>query len=300
MRLHLTPWRVVPVLVAVGLILGAGLPTASAQAGGSTAFGSTVQLRNNETWPAGIARIERVDGHLDVVRIFQNVPDPDILGPLAGRTGIISFRMPPGDVLSGRYDRALRLFFAAAPRTHVTVWSYYHEADVAYSQGHLHDLGQFRAASTHVALLARAARNPQLRNAVVLVDWTANPRSPLTVAQFMPRADLVDVVAWDDYNGNFTQDGRYGDPIDQIRLNRQAAAQVGKPWAVAEFGSVVVHHDTQGRAAWISRFAREAEAQGARFVSYYDSNEYGHGADYRLLDPPSQHAYHAIVSSQRG
>lgn len=133
---------------------------------------------------------------------------------------------------------------------------------------------------------------------MILVDYTANPSSGLTVAQFMPRADLVDVIAWDDYNGAFTRQGGYGDPTMMIQRNKTASAKVGKPFAVAKFGSIVLHGDDAGRAAWITRFSRLADTDGARFVSYYDSDQYGQGPDFRLLDRPSQVAYHAVVSDQ--
>lgn len=296
---HPRSWSYGALLSCGALLLGIAAQAPAASAAGGTLFGSTVQLRAGELWSQGITRVERVDGHLPVVRVYQTIPQPSILGPLGGRSGIVSFRLPPAEVLSGTHDAAFRAFFAAAPKDHVTWWSYYHEADVAYQQGRIKDLAQFRAASTHVAELARASGNSRLRNAVILVDWTADPHSGLTVAQFMPRADLVDVIGWDDYNGWYTQKGTYGDPTAMITMNRTASAKVGKPFAVAEFGSLVVHRDSAGRAAWITRFSRAAGAQGARFVSYYDSDDYGRGADYRLLDRPSQQAFHAIVSGQQ-
>lgn len=299
MRLRLSA----PIALVSALLLGALLQPAPASAATRLPiFGSSTQMQEGERLPQTIARYEGNIGRLGAVRLFQTVPKPSAFDDLGSRNGIISFRLPPGEVLSGRYDRDFRAFFAAAPRDHRTFWSYYHEADVAYQHHALNDLAQFRAAYTRVARLARAAGNPQLRTTVILVGWTANPKSGLKVSQFMPAAGLTDLVAWDNYNSWFQHnDQGYGDPSGMVEYDRAAAASVGLPFAVAEFGSTLTTRggvpDLAGRAAWITRFCREAASRGAVFVSYFDHVTPG-AADYRLLDAPSRQAYRAVVSDQ--
>ena len=294
--------RGLPALTSCGLlvVLCAPAPAVAAPSAawtGSTLFGTTVQLDPGERWGTAIARIESTEhAPLGVVRIFQQEPRPAALLPVSWRSGIFSFDLPPDQVLSGEYDQQFRDFFAAAPRDHRTWWSYFHEADVAYQQGRITDLAQFRAASNHVAQLARDENNPVLQNAVVLVGWTANPWSGKDVSDFLPRSDLFDLIAFDNYNDGFVRQGVYGDPTHMIELDVAAAASVGKPFAVAEFGSVVIDGDTEGRAAYITRFCQVAEANDARFVAYYDSDRYGTGNDFRLLDGPSQRAFAAFLN----
>ena len=301
-----TRLRTLPVVVASALLMAASMQAAASAApttatsGGGTVFGSTVQLKPQETWDEGIRRVEAYDGRLGVVRVFQNVPKISTMQAVGGRSGVFSFDLPPAQVLSGSYDAEFRAFFAAVPKDHTTWWNYYHEADVAHKQGKLGDLAQFRAASTHVAQLARGAGNTRLKNAVILVGWSANPYSGVHIADYLPTdRSLVDVIAYDNYNDGAIRDGRYGDPTQMIKLDKSAANAVGKPFAVAEFGSVVLHGDNAGRAAWITKFSQVAAANGAVFASYFDSDQYGRGNEFRLLDTPSRTAYHAVVTGQR-
>ena len=298
--------RSLPVVVASALVMAASVSAAASAApaapatavtAGGTIFGSTVQLLPQELWSAGIQRVEAYDGRLGVVRVFQNEPKIATMTAVGSRSGIFSFDLPPAQVLSGQYDAQFRSFFAAAPKDHTTWWNYYHEADVAHQKGKLNDLAQFRAASTHVAQLARSAGNARLKNAVILVGWSANPYAHVRIADYLP-ADrgLVDVIAYDNYNDGAIRKGMYGDPAQMIAYDKSASNALGLPFAVAEFGSVVLHNDYAGRAAWITKFSREAAASGAQFVSYFDSNQYGRGNEFRLLDQPSRAAYHAVVT----
>ena len=293
-----------PAALATGLLV-AGLvhPVGASAAAGGTVYGSTLQFQKGERMQDTLARVEKVDGHLGAVRVFQTVPKPAVFASLEDRAGIVSFKLPPAQVLAGTYDAQFKAFFAAAPKGRTTWWSYYHEADVAYQHKQLTDLQQYRDAYTRVAKLARAAQNPLLKNTVVLVGYTANPKSGLTVKQFMPAPGLTDLISWDNYNGWFQRnDQGYGDPTNMLRLDKEAAAAVGLPYGVAEFGSQLGGPaggpiDYQGRADWITKFCQVAQSTGAVFVNYFDYATPG-GATYSLSDVPSQIAYHDVVSDQ--
>lgn len=282
--------------LAAGVV---ALTPGAAGAAGATAFGSSLQLRSGESYPQALARVEAVDGRLAAVRLFQTVPKTSTFGLLGTRSGMVSFKLPPAAVLAGSYDAAFRTWFAAAPTDHPTWWTYYHEPDSAHAKGALPDLAQYRSAYARVARLARAAGNPQLRSTLVLTGFAGQPGSGRRIQDYWPGSDLTDVIAWDVYNGWATRQGSYGDPTDVVADDRAASAAVGKPWAVAEFGSVVVPGDDgTRRGTWIVGLSTYAYDHGARFVCYFDSDTYGRGEEYRLLDAPSQRAYRSVVSDQ--
>ena len=111
------------------------------------------------------------------------------------------------------------------------------------------------AAWAHVATLARSVGNAQLRSTAILTGWTANPYSKRDVRWFVPDdLSLVDVLAFDNYNGT---------PQATVNLDKAAAASIGKPFGVAEFGVQVVNGDTIGRADFIRSFATTAAGAGA-------------------------------------
>ncbi len=302
----LRPLRtLLPVAAATALLLslaGAASATATspgpARSGlGATRAGEYVQPLTGEKLPAALTRVEGRYGRLGVVRVFQQqTPSWSSMAVYGDRPVAVSFRPAPAAVLTGSYDAAFRAFFAAAPTTRTTWWTYYHEADVSHDNGTLPDLPQYRAAFTRIAQIARSVGNPQLKTAVVLTGFTGDPRSHRAISDYWPGADLTDLVAWDIYNGWAISRGSYGDATAMLSVDRAASAAVGKPWAVTEFGSLMLKGDAgTGRAAWITTFTRWAAANGAQFVCYFDARDGDTGADYRLLDAPSAAALRAAV-----
>jgi hypothetical protein len=285
-----------PLLATGGLLAGAAPASA---AGSGTSFGSSVPYHPGDSFRESLGRVEATHGRMDVARLYQDVPTTSFLSAIGDRSAVVSFKLPPNRVLAGDYDAQFRAFFAAMPRSRPTWWSYYHEADVAAQTHRLTNLTEFRAAYAHVARLARRAGNPQLKTTVILVCWTGNDKSGGSIRSFWPGADLTDVIAWDCYNTWSTDQGQYGSAADQLAHVRAASAAVGKPWAVAEFGSKLISRDggANGRAAWVSAFARYAYDHQAKFVSYFQTDT--QGTDYRLLDAPSRRTWRNIVVDQR-
>ncbi|HEU0100789.1 MAG TPA: hypothetical protein VFR07_00550 [Mycobacteriales bacterium] len=286
------------------LAVGTATPVLAADAGagsGGTLFGSCVQMLPGETWPEAVDRVDDTYNGLDAVRLFSGAPadwtPAKFASALGGREAVISFKIEPAEVLSGMYDDDFRTFFNNAPTNRPTWWSYLHEPDVAFAQGRLTDLAQYRAAFTRVALLARQARNPALKTTLVLFGYSGNERSGQDITDYWPGDALTDVIAWDIYNGWATRQGFYGE-MGQIEHDRDAARAVGKPWAIAEFGSVLLPGDDgSGRAAWLREITRYAKDNGALFATYFDSNGGPNGTDYRLTDAPSRNAWRDIVAS---
>lgn len=301
LRSRTTPRRtaVLALAASASFLLAAAVPADAATR--PTLYGSSIQMQAGETWAQAQARVEDDYGRLSVLRVFAGAPTDWTVDKwrrsLGDHNGMISFDAPAPDVLSGAYDDAFRAFFASVPHTRRTWWTYDHEPDVAYYQGRITDLQQYRDAFAHLARLAREADNAMLRATVVLVGWTGNPASGMSVSDFWPGEDLTDVVAWDVYNGWATRQGSYGD-LGQVTFDRDAAQAVGKPWAIAEFGSLLVPGDDgTGRAAWITAISRFGYDNGAQFMCYFDNAGPG-GADYRLTDEPSRAAWRSIVSDQ--
>lgn len=266
----------------------------------ATQFGSYVQVGAGQSFPEALRRTEDRYGRLDVVRLFRAEPGgwdaQQWAAATQGRQAVISFRVPPAQVLSGRYDAAFRTFFRSAPTDRRTWWTYYHEPDVAWQHGELRDRAQYRAAFQRLARLARAADNPRLQTTVVLVGWTANPKSGQRVQDYWPGAALTDVVAWDVYNGWATRDGSYG-TTDQVDLARRASQALHVQWGLAEFGSQLVRGDDgSGRARWLRTISRYADDHGAQFAAYFDTDSGPQHADYRLTDTPSRLVWRAVLS----
>jgi hypothetical protein len=286
-----------PLAAASGLLIGSAAP-ASADVS-RPRFGSSVPFQSGDSFQDSLRRVEATHGRMGVARIYQTVPTTSFLPSMGDRSAVVSFKLAPNRVLAGDYDAEFRKFFAAMPRSRPTWWSYYHEADVALQNHRLSNMTEFRAAYAHVARIARRAGNPQLKSTVILVCWTGNQKSGMSIKQFWPGADLTDVIAWDCYNSWSTEQGDYGSAAEQLAHVKAASAAVGKPWAVAEFGTQLIRRDggASGRAAWVSAFSRYAYNNGAKFVCYFQTNS--QGTDYRLLDTPSRTTWRNIVVDQR-
>ena len=125
------------------------------------------------------------------------------------------------------------------------------------------------------------------------MGWSLSAQSGRNWKDYYPGSSTIDVLGWDTYNLAAPK-GKYNDAAtvmgDVVATSRAA----GKPWGIAELGSLLVSGDSgAGRAAWLNQMASYAQAQGAAFVTYFDAPV---GGEYRLLDAPSQRAWKAVVS----
>lgn len=283
-------------VTALVVATGPAAPAAAEEPG--TAFGAVVKPNAGETYPQARARSESRYGRLGVIRYFDrsDLDGWDLLDQrLTDHTGIVSFRIPPATVNSGAADAVLRAWFRAAPTGWTTYWSYMHEPEDEVRRGDF-TAAAYRAAWARIAGLAREAGNPQLKATLILMCYTVNPASGRTWTDYHS-AGNVEVLGWDCYNHGEKR-GVYGDPATLYSRAVMASRAAGLPWGMAEIGSLLAAGDTTGtgRAAWLTRVARYLHAEGAEFVSYFDTN--GAGSDYRLLDEPSRRAWHDVVSDQ--
>jgi hypothetical protein len=284
-------------LVAVCSTLSASVSTAAPAAvppsSSATRFGATVFENQGESFQAAYQRVTgQYGGSLDAVRMFfpklpaswqkiqSNVDDTPV---------IVSFRADPASVISGRYDSELRQWFADAPTSRPTWWTYWHEPENDSVNPAL-----YRQAWTHLRSVADTARNAQLRSTLILMCWTLDPNSHRDWRSWYPGDNVIKVLGFDCYNTG-RKKGVYRDPANILAPVQRVAASVGKPWGIAELGSTVVYSDggEQGRAAWLREYADRVQAMGGQFATYFDSRTTT--LDYRLSDVPSRTAWRSVV-----
>nr|MDQ3577621.1 hypothetical protein [Actinomycetota bacterium] len=127
---------------------------------------------------------------------------------------------------------------------------------------------------------------------LILMCWTVDPNSGRNWRDYYPGNRTIDVMAFDCYS-TFTPDGTYRSPRDQIGPAYRLTQRLGKSFAIAELGTVLVQGDDgTGRARWLHRCARWLRHHDARFVSYWDTN------NIALTDRPSRRAWRHIVTRQ--
>jgi hypothetical protein len=208
--------------------------------------------------------------HPQVIRFFNGGTN----GPAwPSKTGdaplVISFKIPPAQVLNGSYDNQLRTFFAQTPQK--TYWTYWHEPEDDIERGSF-TAAQYRSAWAHIASIAKASGKP-LVSTLILMGWTTKPASHRTWTDYYPGSDVIDVVAWDCYAT--TSDAT---PESMYASARAASVSAGKPWAIAE--TAASEHrfpDPQKREAMLTSMSRWLAASNPQpvFVTYFDSDTNG-------------------------
>lgn len=254
-----------------------------------TLVGVAVQPRADELYSEARAAADARYGSVDVIRFFDpSLPEP--WPKLRARIGphpvVVSFKAAPSEILEGRHDQELMNWFNQAPRGKRTWWSYMPEPEDDIEIGS-YSARAFRAAWRHVYGLATEAHNPFLHSTLTLMCFTLNPDSGRDWRDYYPGGDYVDVMAWDCYN-TLSAKGLYVSPDDLFGSALGLSEHLGKPWAIAETGSVMASGDTGAdRARWIAHVISYAGSKHAEFVTYFDADMAG---DFRLLDRPSQRA----------
>lgn len=269
-------------------------PPAGTRFGASVATTSTVWLGD------ALAERDAYFGELAAARIWHPGMTNDWtarkLKVVDGRTMVISFRPHPTEVLSGKHDAALREWFEQAPARSTIYWSYYHEPEPAIEKLGSFTADTYRRAWKHINKIADSVCRPNMYSTLILTGWTTRPESKRDWRKYYPGAEVIDVLAFDPYNG-VHEPGRdyYEKPAAMLGNIVRVAKEARKPWGIAEIGSRKIASDPTGskRAAWLTSVADYTRANGALFVTYYHSSRDG---EWRLLDKPSQDAWIAAVA----
>lgn len=261
-----------------------------------TYFGSSIST-SGITAAESMANVDAAFGRVSTVRVF----DPGL--PLkwssaraevtAGRTLVHSFRPHPREVLAGTHDAALRAYFREAPADQVIFWSYIHEPEPLINSGSF-TADEYRRAWQRIAGFAEDACRPNMHATLILTGWTAEPASGRSWRTYYPGASVIDVMAWDPYNGATDPDrSYYATPASIFANPVRASKEAGKPFAVAETGSrLVPGDDGSGRAAWLTSVGNYLKENDALFVTYFQSTRDG---NWMLSDAPSRAAWGGLV-----
>jgi len=293
---RITTFRRLAVFV-IGTALSAvmGLPAMPAVAAPATLFGASVAPKSGETFADAIKRQDGAYGRMPISRVFYNTPGPQPWpgdAGLSGRPVVVSFFYPPTEVTDGIHDAALRAWFDRAPRGYDVFWSYLHEPEDNVTRGEF-SAAQYTAAWVHIAALARAAGNPQMRSTLILMCWTLAANSGLDWRNYYAGPQAVSMVAFDCYNHGWRQ-GNYTEPAKMFRDVTAWSNSYQIPWGIAEVGSVKMSWDSTGesRATWLHSIGAWLSGR-AVFVNYFDVSK---RTDYRLTDTPSKQAWRQVVA----
>jgi hypothetical protein len=233
---------------------------------GGIAWGTSVMPYAGESYSQAWTRDEQSLAP-EIVRFFNAGTG----GPSwPARTGsmplVISFKLPPAQVVDGSHDAQLAAFFAATPR--LTYWSYWHEPEDDIERGAF-TAAAYRAAWTHIAAIARASGKP-LRATLILMGYSTKPGSGRTWTDYYAGSNVIDVLGWDCYSH-----GRTDTPSTIYGSALNASLQAGKPWAIAETGvpSVQVPNraERQAKLTAMAKYLSDAPMR-PEFVTYFDSD----------------------------
>jgi hypothetical protein len=261
---------------------------------GGTLFGTTLWNGDGSNATQALTRETDAFGRPDIVRIF-NSGMPAAWPGWAGVSGgpvVVSFKAAPKDVISGRLDGQFATWFASAPKDRPIFWSYFHEPENDVESGAF-TTSDYRAAWVHLAGLADRANNPQLRANLILMCWTLQPASHRNWKDYFAGTSVIDTIGWDCYNKSYSA-GSYVDPAVMLDKAVATSKAAGVHWGVAELGSkMAVGDNGTGRAKWLAAIGSYANANGAAYVTYFNSIV---GGDFRLLDAASQNAWRQVIA----
>lgn len=258
---------------------------------GKTKFGAAFQVQPGEGYANALQRTDSQLGRLDAVRVFYPEAPQPWPGKAPGRDVVVSFKLPPREVVAGQFDEQMRTWFATTPVDLNVHWVYWHEPENDIEDGTF-TAPEFRSAFAHLSRLADEAKNPRLKATLVLMSFTTRAESNRNWKDYYPGNQAVDVFAWDVYNRP-GREGDYSTPAQLMDKPRKISESVGKPFAVAELGSVLApgDKDGSGRAEWLRALGAYSKTHRLTFVMYFDLSWRGGADDYRLRDPASLKAW---------
>ena len=262
-----------------------------------TRFGASINTTTLSTQES-VNQLDSAFGRNDAVRVFDSgLPSKwskSSWTPLKNRTLVVSFRPSPQSVLSGQHDAYLRDWFRNAPTDQPIFWSYIHEPEPKIDDREF-TAEQYKSAWRRINNLAEESCKPNMHSTLILTGWTAMPQSKRDYKLYDAGKDVIDVIAWDPYNGAVDPNRDYYDDISNFLVPAgETMKRDGRPWGIAETGSRLAAGDNgQGRAAWLRDVGNYAINNDASFVTYFQSADRG---DFRLSDSYSTQAWREFVA----
>ena len=247
-------------------------PQLAADSRGATSAERTL-LGVNVSGVSGLDAATAQFGHMPVIRAYYpaTVPLPSqwrtgVLG-LSHASVVLSFRPPPGQILSGADDAALRRFFDAAPRGHAIYYSYYHEPEAHIKAGEF-TLGQYKAAWAHIVTIADQAHNPYLHATLILQHQDADPGDQYNFRDYLPPGGIISTLGWDAYpEGTHENRPQPTSPAQFMGPAVAASRSVGLPFGFAEFALGT----PRDRPQWLTEVANYMDSNGALFGTLFDA-----------------------------
>lgn len=250
--------------------------------------------------------VAELDSHFGMTVPALRVFDTGMVGPwskprtpaIKGRTLIMSFRPLPQEVLTGQHDAAFKAWFEQAPADSTIYWSYGHEPEPKILNGD-YTAAQYRAAWQRLDKIADSVCRQNMYATLILTGWTTESESKRDWRTYYPGGDVIDVMAFDPYNGVYDQERNYyASPEAMYKNPIRVAREAGKPFAIAETGSRIVVGDSDGRrrAAWLKEMGDYLRAHNALFVTYFHSTR---GAHWILDDAVSRDAWAAQMRQSK-
>ena len=274
------------------------LPPRPSRAVTGTRFGAVPEGVRSD-YQAALARADQTLGELQTVRVYYGGAPEPWPGKAPGRNVVVSFKLPPQEVVDGAHDASMRAWFASAPRDLDVDWVYQHEPEDDVGKNAF-TAAQFRDAFAHLSTLAREVGNPRLQATLILQSYTLKPRAKRDWHEFYPGDAAVDIFAWDVYNRPSAA-LPYASPEQLIDGPRGVSESVGKRFAIGELGSIIAPGDDGGRRAdWLRAVGGYVKLHNTVFVAYFDVdflNGPGGENDYRLRDPASLQAWREIAQA---
>lgn len=281
-------------------------PTTSAMLGVTPAQAP----KGEPDWRAqNMAAMDALFGPQGIRRTFQRGIPSSIAESYAGpdvgkRASWVSIKSPWAAVARGDYDAALRSYLATVPADHPLMLTYSHEPE--NDGGNAAD---FRAGSVHFNEVAKAAR-PQTLLGPILMDWTFDPGSGRTPADWTPGGDY-DFMGIDTYQTYlFPPSGSPTQWMFAPTARQQAALahiqSIGVAPAIGEFAcgswrgaSGSGPDDFARKVEWIDTTLRLWEDAGALAVCYFNTEVNNDMSPNSLLedDPASTEYWQTVTAS---
>ena len=236
-----------------------------------------------------LARSTAKFGHLPIIATYYNgLPAGDAWtdgpGGMNKSAVVVSFKALPSRVLSGAADAALSHFFDTAPGGAAIYFSYYAEPERAIRDGTF-TASQYRAAWTHIAMLAGRVHNRDLKSTLILRASDLGRHSGLKWKRYLPAGHIIKAVGWE-VRGS----GSLAPPARLFGSTVSASRSVGLPFGIVGFAAA----DAKGRPRWLKEVANYLMRRGALF-GVLSSSPLPHGTELR--DHASITAWRAVVAS---
>jgi hypothetical protein len=166
---------------------------------------------------------------------------------------------------------ALTAFLESRPAGQKVYVSYWHEPEDDIAKGRFTAAEYRHAWQAYGPAIRAAGCTPTL----ILMQYTTSAGSGRDWHDYYPGA-AVDVIAWDGYNpARKNRPPGYTDYETKVIPRFEAiAAETGKRWGMAEFGSPIVGTDAR-RVAWVKRVHRSLVKHRALWACWWDMDNPG-------------------------